>query len=221
MNELRLRVIDYGAGNVRSVTKALESLGAAPMVTSDPQEVASAQALVLPGQGACDAAMRAMERYGLVEAVRGAILGGTPFLGVCVGLQLLFDASEEGDARCLGLIPGCVRLLPPGQKVPHMGWNTVHFQLEHPVFAGVPQDSYFYFVHSYYPDPSESEAVAATTNYGLEFCCAVARDNLVATQFHPEKSGTWGLKLYENFLRFARDRMSASPSSPGLKPGRA
>lgn len=212
MSKLRLVVIDYGAGNLRSVAKALESLGASPCVSADPGDLARAEALVLPGQGACDSAMMALEQRRLTGTLKEAIRRGIPFLGVCLGLQLLFDSSEEGDVACLGLVPGAVRRLPPGRKVPHMGWNTVHVEREHPIFAGVPQDTHFYFVHSYYADPAGDEAVLARTSYGVEFCSAAARDNLVATQFHPEKSGAWGLKLYENFLRFAEQRVPAASS---------
>ena len=201
-----MAVVDYGAGNLRSVAKALEHLGAAPVVTSDPGALAKAQAVILPGQGACDSAMRALEGLGLVEPVREAIRGGVPFFGVCLGLQLLFDVSEEGDVECLGILPGRVRLLDDGLKVPHMGWSSVSLRTDHPVFEGVPQGSYFYFVHSYYPEPEDAGAAAATASYGRTFCCAVAQGALVATQFHPEKSGRWGLRLYENFLRFVRQR---------------
>lgn len=208
MTRLPVVVIDYGAGNVRSVAKALEAVGAAPRITGEPREVARAEALVLPGQGACDAAMRALGARGLTETVRDAIASGRPFFGVCLGLQLLFDSTEEGDAECLGVVPGRVRRLPTGLKVPHMGWNTVEFRAEHPVFDGVPSGSYFYFVHSYYPDPQSPDDVAATTSYGIDFCCAVARGSMVATQFHPEKSGALGLRLYRNFVALA-SRMAA------------
>jgi glutamine amidotransferase len=206
MTALHLVIIDYGAGNLRSVAKALERLGATPQISGDPAAVAEAQALVLPGQGACDTAMQCLEQHQLTQTIRQAIQRGTPYLGVCLGLQLLFETSEEGDTPCLGLIPGRVRRLPPGLKVPHMGWNTVRFLHPHPVFDGVPQGSHFYFVHSYYADPAAPGAMAGTTTYGIEFCSAVAQGNLVATQFHPEKSGLWGLKIYENFLRFAAGR---------------
>ena len=148
--------------------------------------------------------MRSLEARGLTQTVRDAIAGGRPFFGVCLGLQLLFESTEEGDAECLGVVMGKVQRLPVGLKVPHMGWNTVEFQAEHPVFDGVPSGSYFYFVHSYYPNPSLQGDVAATTSYGIDFCCAVARGNMVATQFHPEKSGALGLKLYSNFVALAR-----------------
>ena len=208
MRPVEIAVVDYGAGNLRSVAKALEYLGAEPVVTSDPSTLAKAQAIILPGQGACDSAMRELADLDLVEPVRQAIRGGVPFFGVCLGLQLLFDASEEGDVECLGILPGRVRLLDDGLKVPHMGWSSVSFQTDHPVFEGVPQESYFYFVHSYYPEPDDPGAAAATASYGRTFCCAVAQGTMVATQFHPEKSGRWGLRLYENFLRFVRQRAS-------------
>ena len=156
MRPVEVAVVDYGAGNLRSVAKALEYLGATPVVTSDARALAKAQAIILPGQGACDSAMRALEGLELVEPVREAIRGGVPFFGVCLGLQLLFDVSEEGDVECLGVLPGRVRLLDDGLKVPHMGWSSVSFQSDHPVFEGVPQESYFYFVHSYYPEPDNA-----------------------------------------------------------------
>ena len=205
MSTPNIAIINYGAGNLRSVAKALESLGARVLVTADPAEIAAADGLVLPGQGACDSAMVALEAQDLTESVKQAIADEKPFFGVCLGLQLLFDYTEEGGAECLGVIPGQVRRFPPGLKVPHMGWNTAELlQPDHPVFADVPQDSHFYFVHSYYPDPVSAEPVAAVTDYGLRFCCAVAHGNVVATQFHPEKSGPTGLRLYSNFLRMVR-----------------
>jgi glutamine amidotransferase len=218
MSGLRLVVIDYGAGNLRSVAKALERLGVTPLVSGEPQDVSGADALVLPGQGACDTTMRALDQRGLTGVLRQTISRGVPYLGICLGLQLLFDSSEEGDVTCLGIIPGRVRRLPPGLKIPHMGWNTVHFGTEHPVFAGLPQDSHFYFVHSYYVDPASPETVAGTTSYGLPFCSAVAQGNLAATQFHPEKSSAWGLKIYENFVAFAqqhREHPARAPSALG------
>ena len=202
MSGTNVAIIDYGAGNLRSVAKALESLGANPVVTSDPKEMEAADAIVLPGQGACDSAMVALQDHELTHTVKKCISSGQPFFGVCLGLQLLFDSTEAGNADCLGIISGRVKRFPSGLKVPHMGWNTVEFRnREHPVFEDVPQGSHFYFVHSFYADPDSSDVVAATTEYGREFCSAVAQGNLVATQFHPEKSGTMGLRLYANFLR--------------------
>ena len=194
-------IIDYGAGNLRSVQKAFERLGHEAVFASDPASVANAPALVLPGQGASPPAMAALNANGLADAVREAVQQGKPFFGVCLGLQLLMEWSEEGDTECLGILRGTTKRLPPGLKVPHMGWNSVHLNHSHPVFEGVPQESHFYFVHSYYADPQDGEALLGTTSYGVQFCSVAARDNLIATQFHPEKSGPLGLKLYDNFVR--------------------
>jgi glutamine amidotransferase len=203
--ELKIVVIDYQSGNLRSVAKALEAVGAIPVVTEDASEMANADAVILPGVGSGPAAMSALESRGLVKPIKEYVADGRPFLGVCLGLQLLLERTDEGDAPCLGIVPGQVRRLPSGLKVPHMGWNSVEFEFDHPVFQGIPPDSHFYFVHSYYADPDKHAGVAGTTSYGIPFCSAYAQDNLVATQFHPEKSGTIGLQIYRNFLKFAGD----------------
>ena len=193
-------VIDYESGNLHSVARAVEKAGVVACVTSDPAMLSSADAVILPGVGSGPAAMSALNARGLVEPLLGYIASGRPFLGVCLGLQLLLEATDEGDADCIGLVPGRVRRLPDGMKVPHMGWNTVRFQTEHPLWAGIPQDSHFYFVHSYYADPTQRDNVAGVTEYGVPFCSVYARDNVVATQFHPEKSGVNGLRIYANFV---------------------
>ena len=203
--DLKVVVIDYQSGNLRSVAKALETAGATPLVTDDASELKSADAVVLPGVGSGPAAMEALQSRGLTGPIRDYVDSGKPFLGVCLGLQLLLEQTEEGDAPCLGIVPGRVRRLPAGLKVPHMGWNSVDFNFLHPVFDGLPALSHFYFVHSYFADPVERKGVAGTTSYGIPFCSVYARDNLVATQFHPEKSGSVGLQVYRNFLKFARD----------------
>jgi glutamine amidotransferase len=200
---MKLVVIDYESGNLRSVAKALESAGVAPQVTGDPAQIRSADAVILPGVGSGPAAMAALRERGLVEPLRDYIASGRPFLGVCLGLQLLLERTDEGDAPCLGIIPGKVLRLPSGLKVPHMGWNSVRFSAEHPVFKGIPQDSYFYFVHSYYAAPADAAGVAGVTEYGVPFCSVYAQGNLVATQFHPEKSAGLGLHIYENFVALA------------------
>lgn len=200
---LKIVVIDYESGNLRSVAKALESNGASPLVTSDPTQLSDADAVILPGVGSGPAAMEALKSRGLVEPLREYVALGRTFLGVCLGLQLLLDRTEEGDAPCLGIVPGVVRRLPPGLKVPHMGWNSVEFQGEHPLFNGIPQGSHFYFVHSYYADPQDKRWVLGTTEYGARFCSVYAQGNLVATQFHPEKSGRIGLRIYRNFVDLA------------------
>ncbi len=201
--QMKLVVIDYDSGNLRSVSRALESQGVTPLVSGDPAEFDNADAVVLPGVGSGPAAMGALNQRGLVDPIRDYIASGKPFLGVCLGLQLLMDRTEEGDARCLGVVAGSAKLLPPGLKVPHMGWNNVRFENDHPILAGIPQDSYFYFVHSYYAAPADQKGVSGTTEYGIPFCSIYASGNLVATQFHPEKSGPAGLRLYKNFIALA------------------
>ena len=201
---MKLVVIDYESGNLRSVSRALESQGVTPLVTGDSAEFDDAEAVILPGVGSGPAAMDALNARGLVGPIREYIASGRPFLGVCLGLQLLMDRTEEGDAPCLGAVSGNAKLLPPGLKVPHMGWNSVKFNQEHPALAGIPSDSYFYFVHSYYAAPKDPTGVSGTTEYGIPFCSVYAKDNLVATQFHPEKSGPAGLRIYKNFIGMAK-----------------
>jgi glutamine amidotransferase len=203
-------VVDYGMGNLRSVAKAIEHV--APRlevaVTSDPGTVARAARVVFPGQGAMPDCMREMDARGLRDAVLKAARG-KPFLGICIGLQMLFERSDEGDTPGLGLLPGRVRKFPAdrmvdGQgsrlKVPHMGWNEVRQAGMHPLWKGIKQGSRFYFVHSYFPDPGERGLTTGESTYGVPFTCAVARGNMFAVQFHPEKSQAAGLKLLENFL---------------------
>ena len=195
-----------------------------PLVTSDAGKIAQADALILPGVGSGPAAMSALKRRGLVQPIRDYAESGRPFLGICLGLQLFLNRTEEGDAPCLGLVHGRVKRLPDntikGIKIPHMGWNTVHLasdQSQHPMLNGLAQDSYFYFVHSYYAQPDDPSAVAGTTVYGVTFCSIYANGNLMATQFHPEKSGANGLKIYKNFVELASNRSTASqqPSTSG------
>ena len=195
-----IAIVDYQAGNLRSVYKALERSGARPRITSDAGEIEGADGLVFPGQGASDSSMRELRARGLVGPITEFIEGGKPFFGVCLGLQLMLEASDEGVETCLGVPAGRVRRLPGGIKVPHMGWNQVALHRPHPVLDGVPSGSYFYFVHSYYADPEDRSVLAGTTTYGVDFCSAVAWDNVIAVQFHPEKSGAVGLRLYDNFV---------------------
>lgn len=200
---INLVVVDYQSGNLRSVARALESVGVAPLVTSEPAHLQAADAVILPGVGSAPAAMSALQERGLVRPLKEYVASGRPFLGVCLGLQLLLERTEEGAAECLGLVSGEVKRLPSGLKVPHMGWNSVRFNREHPATVGIPQDSYFYFVHSYYAAPDDTERVLGTTEYIVPFCSVYARGNLVATQFHPEKSGALGLRFYQNFVAMA------------------
>ena len=211
---MKLVVIDYDSGNLRSVSRALESQGVTPLVTGYAAEFDAADAVVFPGVGSGPAAMDALNQRGLVGPIRDYIASGRPFLGICLGLQLLMDRTEEGDRPCLGVVPGKAKRLPPGLKVPHMGWNSVRFadqtSGQHPVLSGIPQDSYFYFVHSYYAAPEEAAGVSGRTEYGIPFCSLYAKGNLVATQFHPEKSGPAGLQLYKNFIRMASQQASSA-----------
>ena len=197
-----ITVIDYQAGIIRSVEKALEKSGASVKVSGKASDLEKSDAVVFPGQGSCDSSMVNLRNQGLDEVLVEWINSGKPFMGVCLGLQLLLEESDEGDERGLGVLEGRVEKLPEGQKVPHMGWNSVRFTTDHPVFKGVSQNSYFYFVHSYIAVPKASSIIAGHTEYGRDFCSAVAFDNVVAVQFHPEKSGENGLNIYKNFVSY-------------------
>ena len=191
-------------GNLRSVSKALEHVapGAEVLATADPAAIRSAQRVVVPGQGAMPDCMRQLAASGAREAVLEAA-GAKPFLGICIGLQMLFERGEEGDTQGLGLLPGNVpRFRVSGLKIPHMGWNEVLQRRPHALWAGIPDRSRFYFVHSYFPAPRDEGVTAATCVYGMPFTCAVARDNIFAVQFHPEKSQSAGLQLLSNFVHW-------------------
>jgi len=201
---LRIAVVDYGMGNLRSVSKAIERVApqAQVRVTAGPEEILSSDRVVVPGQGAMPDCMRQLAASGARDAVVEAARA-RPFLGICIGLQMLFEHGEEGDTPGLGLLGGEVpRFRLTGLKIPHMGWNEVAQSRPHALWAGIPDSSRFYFVHSYYPAPSDAALTAATTVYGRPFTCAVARDNIFAVQFHPEKSQSAGLQLLSNFVRW-------------------
>ncbi len=199
-----ITIIDYGAGNLRSVANAITKLGYEAKITSRADEVLNAQAVILPGVGAAADTMENLKALGMVDPIRQLIAEGRPFFGVCIGLQILFTGTEEGGwHECLGVIPGQVKKLPSGLKIPHMGWNQVRQKVSHPVFDGIPDGANFYFVHSYYVDPDDKSMVAGETEYGIDICSVIIRGNLIATQFHPEKSGEFGLKMYDNFIKFA------------------
>ncbi len=196
-----IAIIDYGAGNLRSVVNAVGKLGYRPEVTNSPADLLNARAVILPGVGAAADTMKNLRELGLTGPIQRFVAQGRPFLGVCIGLQVLFTATEEGgEHECLGIIPGRVKKLPAGLKIPHMGWNQVRQKVSHPVFKDIPDGANFYFVHSYYVEPDDKSLIAGETEYGVPFCSLIARGNLVATQFHPEKSGEVGLKVYANFL---------------------
>lgn len=208
-----IAVIDYGMGNLRSVAKALEHVAgntARVVVTSDPGQVHESQRVVFPGQGAARDCMKELDQRGLRDSVREAAQG-KPFLGICMGMQVLADLSDEdGGVECLGVVPGRVKSLRAAQdasqcprlKLPHMGWNALTQVHSHPLWKNIPQNAYFYFVHSFYFDPAERDCIAGTTHYGVEFTSAISRDNLFAIQCHPEKSAEPGLTLLSNFLEW-------------------
>lgn len=217
-----IAIVDYGMGNLRSVSKALEHVaqGASISVTGDPDVVHGASRIVVPGQGAMPDCLRELDKLGLREAVVDAAMH-KPFLGICLGLQMLFDSSEEGNVKGLGIVTGKVRRFaataPAADdkqrlKVPHMGWNQVHQAVEHPMWEGIPQDARFYFVHSYYVETTDLEPLAAYTHYPFPFTCAVAKDNIFAVQFHPEKSQEAGLALLRNFVHWQPALPKDTPS---------
>ena len=196
-------IIDYGVGNLRSVEKAFAATGQSAIVTGDEKELRSASRLVLPGVGAFAACMKALGDHGLVELVRERAMAGTPLLGVCVGMQLLFEESEEfGVTKGLGLLSGKVRRFSADLVVPQVGWNRITQRRRHKLFADVPDHSFFYFVHSYYCEPAISEVVAGETDYGHDYASVVADKNICGVQFHPEKSQSVGLQMLANFAAY-------------------
>jgi glutamine amidotransferase len=201
---LKIVVVDYGMGNLRSVSKALEHVApeAEVRITAEPAAIRAAERVVVPGQGALPDCMRRLSEGGARQAVLEAI-GAKPYLGICLGLQMLFERGEEGDTPGLGVLRGNVpRFAAGGLKIPHMGWNEVIQERPHALWAGIPDRSRFYFVHSYYPAPADAQVIAARCVYGAPFTCAIARDNIFAVQFHPEKSQAAGLQLLSNFVRW-------------------
>ena len=197
-------VVDYGMGNLRSVAKAVEKSGYTVKVSGEYLDIKKAKKIILPGVGAFGKAMENLKRQGILDVIKEKLKEGTPYLGICLGLQLLFEWSEEGNVKGMGVIKGVVKRFPnlPSLKIPHMGWNQVKLRMEgENLFDGIPDNSYFYFTHSYYVIPVEKEIIATTTFYGVEFVSSIKKGNLFACQFHPEKSGKIGLKLLENFLK--------------------
>ena len=204
-----IAIIDYEAGNLTSVARALTHLGYKNEITSTAETILTAERVIFPGVGAAKATMQTLQKRGLNQVLTDFYHTGKPMLGICIGIQILFEHSEEEDAKCLSLLPGCVKKFPTTDpktqtetlKVPQIGWNEVHQTKSHAIFEGIPNPAHFYFVNSYYPEPETEENVIGKTKYGLEFCSVIAHDNLIATQFHLEKSGRVGLKMLNNFLR--------------------
>lgn len=193
-------IIDYGMGNLRSVQKGFEKVGFEARISSDPNEVRKADKVVLPGVGAFGDAMHNLREAGMIEVVDEAVKAGKPFLGICLGLQLMFETSEEfGLHKGLGIMPGHVKLFPPGLKIPHIGWNQIEIQKEDPILKDIPDGSSFYFVHSYYIEPSDPADSTTLTEYGIRFTSIASKDNVFGIQFHPEKSSATGLRILKNF----------------------
>jgi len=202
-------IVDYRAGNLTSVARALQYIKQPFEITNKISQLSKMTHLIFPGVGAAGDAMENLHKAGLVDFIKDWVRAGRPLMGICLGTQAIFEYSEENDTPCIGLVPGVVRRFPDGLakegmslKVPHMGWNEVRLVGDHPVFKDIPEGTEFYFVHSYYPDPAEDHWVAGTTEYGISFCSAIAHGSLVATQFHPEKSGRPGLNILVNFCHW-------------------
>jgi imidazole glycerol-phosphate synthase subunit HisH len=203
--KIMITIIDYNAGNIRSVQRACAEAGAKAVTTSDPKVVAKAAKIIFPGVGAAPSAMEYLQKTGLDIALKNAFIAGVPILGICLGTQIVLESSEEGPQKCLGLVPGKTvrfKLKDKTLKIPHMGWNEVKVLKPHPLLDGIKPGDEFYFVHSFYPQPAAKENIYAVTGYGRDFCCALGYKNLFATQFHPEKSGRLGLELLKRFTRW-------------------
>ncbi len=210
-----IAIVDYGMGNLRSVSKAFDLQGFPVVVTRDEDVITSASGLVLPGVGAFGDCVRNLDEYGLTAPIKEFIDSGRPFLGICLGLQVLFEGSEESPgAKGFGVFKGKVVKFPKfeveGLKVPHMGWNEILIQKEAPVLEGIPEKSWFYFVHSYYPAPEDKRIIAVKADYGIEFTAAVSKENIFASQFHPEKSSDYGLKMLRNFAALCGEEAQAA-----------
>ncbi|MFA5309756.1 MAG: imidazole glycerol phosphate synthase subunit HisH [Dehalococcoidales bacterium] len=200
-----ITIIDYNAGNIRSVLRACAEVGVKAAITGDPQAVALAEKIIFPGVGAAPSAMAHLQKTGLDAALKNAFNAGVPVLGICIGTQIILDSSEEGPQKCLGLVAGQTvrfRLRDKTLKIPHIGWNEVKVVKAHPLLEGIKPGDEFYFVHSFYPRPAQQENVYAVAEYGGDFCCALGYKNLFATQFHPEKSGRLGLEFLGRFARW-------------------
>ena len=199
-----IAIIDYEAGNLTSVARALTHLGYKNEITATAETILAADRVIFPGVGAAKATMQTLQKRGLNQVLTDFYRTGKPMLGICIGIQILFEHSEEENAKCLGILSGRVKKYPGTDtstlKVPQIGWNEVHQTKSHAIFTDVPNPAHFYFVNSYYPEPETEDIVIGKTTYGLEFCSAIAHDNLIATQFHLEKSGRVGLKMLNNFL---------------------
>ena len=205
-----IAIIDYDAGNLASVQRAVSHLGVDCVITKDEAEIKTAERIIFPGVGAAGAAMQSLQRYGLDRVIKAEFAAGKPILGICIGSQIILSHSEENDTPCLGILEGLVRSFSPDRrsedglklKIPHMGWNGLDIKQRHPLLSGVSADDEFYFVHSYYPEPQNIACTIANTEYGISFASVIGFNNLLATQFHLEKSGPPGLKILDNFCQW-------------------
>ena len=200
-----ITIVDYDAGNIKSVQRACQEAGAPSQLSKSPVDITNAERIIFPGVGAAKSAMDSLTASGLDQALRTAFEKGIPILGICIGAQIVLERSEEGNQACLGLVPGATvrfQLTHPALKVPHMGWNDVEVLKPHPLLQGIESGDKFYFVHSYYPNPADPEHIYAVAHYEKPFCCALGYKNLFATQFHPEKSGRFGLRILEHFVNW-------------------
>ena len=197
---MKIHIVDYDSGNLESIRNALKKVGCEPVTTNKASELINANAVIFPGQGSFPSAMDKLSQFDITKTLIKLIKDGVPFLGICLGLQLMFESSEEGNIEGLNLLKGTVPKISDSVKVPHIGWNSVKFGKSHKIFEEIPNDSYFYFLHSYYVNPFSSENIIGSTNYGNDFCSAYGSDNYVGVQFHPEKSGDLGLKIFDNFI---------------------
>ncbi len=200
-----ITIVDYGAGNITSVKRALDYLGIPSKISSDPKDIINAERVIFPGVGHAASAMKVLQQRGLDNALKEAFSKGIPILGICLGTQIILSHSEEGDTSCLGLVEGsCVKFSFENRtlKIPHIGWNSILSQKPHQVLSSLKPDDEFYFVHSYYPKPSDPNSIIAVCEYGISFCAVIAKANLIATQFHPEKSGPAGLKILSGFSQW-------------------
>ena len=207
-----IAVVDYDMGNLHSVCKGLENVGAVPKITDSPAIIEQADAVVLPGVGSFDPAMQHLRSRNLIEPIKSAIASGKPFLGICLGLQILFESSEEGTEPGLGIIKGTVRRFrsEPGLTIPHMGWNQLQFAQDLALWQNLPAEPWVYFVHSYYVDPVDTQVRSAMVTHGSQnVTAAIAKDNLMAVQFHPEKSSSTGLQMLSNFVSMVREKVVA------------
>lgn len=197
---MKIHIVDYDSGNLESIRNAIKKIGCTPITTNKPDELLKANAVIFPGQGSFPAALDKLKQSNINETIINLINDGVPFLGICLGLQLMFEFSEEGNLDGLGLTNGIVEKISDTVKVPHIGWNSVKFNNSHKIFDDIPNNSYFYFLHSYYVKPIKFEHIIGQTNYGSNFCSAYAFNNYIGVQFHPEKSGELGLKIFDNFI---------------------